>query len=117
MIVGDLVVDQAAFEARTGWQIQREGACKGGVCVQLPDDATPVAGSLDLGVVAPLLGMPVVVDEPHGVSAIGPETGITGRVLTTADAPELVLSDAHGNPFHLSSLLGQKVLLVAWASW
>ena len=25
--------------------------------------------------------------------------------------------DKDGNPFKLSSLLGQKVLLVAWASW
>jgi peroxiredoxin len=38
-------------------------------------------------------------------------------VLTTAVAPELELPDADGNPFRLSSLRGQKVLLVAWASW
>jgi peroxiredoxin len=38
-------------------------------------------------------------------------------MLTTATAPDLVLPDADGNPFHLSSLRGQKVLLVAWASW
>jgi len=37
--------------------------------------------------------------------------------LTTAVAPDLELPDVDGNPFRLSSLRGQKVLLVAWASW
>ena len=32
-------------------------------------------------------------------------------------APELELPDADGNTFKLSSLRGQKVVLVAWASW
>ena len=39
------------------------------------------------------------------------------RFLTTAVAPDLELPDFDGNPFRLSSLRGQKVLLVAWASW
>ena len=63
------------------------------------------------------LGMPLVHDTEHNVWALGPETNITGRALTTAHVPDVVLPDAHGNPFRLSSLLGQKVLLVAWASW
>ena len=49
--------------------------------------------------------------------ALGPASGPTGRALTTAIAPELELPDVDGNPFKLSSLLGQKVLLVAWATW
>ena len=31
--------------------------------------------------------------------------------------PEVVIPDADGNPFDVSTLRGQKVLLVAWASW
>ena len=61
--------------------------------------------------------MPLVADDAHGIWALGPETAVTGRALTTAVAPELELPDADGNPFRLSSLRGQKVLLVAWASW
>ena len=61
--------------------------------------------------------MPLVADAAHGLWALGPETAVTGRALTTAVAPELELPDADGNPFRLSSLRGQKVLLVAWASW
>jgi hypothetical protein len=62
------------------------------------------------------LGMPIIADETHGIWALGPES-LTGRALTTAAAPDLELSDAHGNPFRLASLHGMKVLLVAWASW
>ena len=47
---------------------------------------------------------------------VGTDVGAATSVWA-AVAPELELPDADGNPFHLSSLLGQKVLLVAWASW
>src|SRR5256885_9762544 len=56
-------------------------------------------------------GMPLVADAERGVWALGPETAVTGRALTTAVAPELELPDADGNLFKLSSLHGQKVLL------
>jgi cytochrome oxidase Cu insertion factor (SCO1/SenC/PrrC family) len=59
--------------------------------------------------------MPLVHDEAHGLWALGPESG--GRALTTAVVPEITLPDRNGNAFSLSSLRGQKVLLVAWASW
>jgi hypothetical protein len=117
MILDDLRVDPASFEARTGWAIKPEGACKGETCVPLPAEARASDGRLDVRAVAPLLGMPLVDDVAHGVSALGPETAITGRVFTTARAPDFELPDVDGNPFRLSSLLGKKVLLVAWASW
>jgi hypothetical protein len=117
MILDELAVDAGAFKRRSGWEIKPEGACKGDVCVPLPDSARRADGRLDVPVLAERLGMPLVSDDPHGVWALGPETAGGGRVLTTAEAPELELPDADGNPFKLSSLLGQKVLLVAWASW
>jgi len=117
MLIHGATIDEALFAKRTGWEIKPEGACKGEVCVPLPADARRGDGTLDVRVVAERLGMPLVPDEARGVSALGPETSVTGRALTTARAPELELPDADGNPFKLSSLLGQKVLLVAWASW
>ena len=86
-------------------------ACRFPPTARTPDDR------LDVHVVAERLGMPLVADEAHGLWALGPETAVSGRVLTTAVAPELTLPDLDGNPFQLSSLHGQKVLLVAWASW
>jgi hypothetical protein len=116
MILSGLTVDRSEFEARTGWEIKPEGACKGDECVLLPS-SVDVDGRLDARVLSDRLGMPLVADADAGVFALGPATQGTGRVLTSAVAPELTLPDADGNPFRLSSLLGKKVLLVAWASW
>lgn len=116
MILDQLALDPAALAARTGWTVKPEGACKGEVCVPLPENAGTGAGVLDATVVAERLGMPLLHDEGHEVWALGPAS-VTGRSLDTAVAPELVLPDVDGNPFRLSSLHGKKVLLVAWASW
>jgi hypothetical protein len=116
MILTDLHVDPEAFAAGTGWVVKPEGVCRAEVCVPLPSDARTDDDRLDVRVIADRLGMPLVHDEPHRFWALGPETR-TGRVLTSVEAPPLELPDFDGNPFRLSSLRGQKVLLVAWASW
>ncbi len=117
MILHDLEVDTHAFETATGWSIKPQGACKGEVCVPLPENVHAGNATVTVEPIAARLGMPLVRDDAHGVMALGPATAVTGRALTTAVAPDLELPDADGNPFKLSSLLGQKVLLVAWASW
>jgi hypothetical protein len=38
-------------------------------------------------------------------------------VLASVELPEITLPDRHGRPFSLQSLRGNKILLVAWASW
>jgi hypothetical protein len=116
MILTDLHVEPDAFAAGTGWVIKPEGACRAEVCVPLPSEARTGDDRLDVRVVADRLGMPLVDETDHGFWALGPETR-TGRALTSAEAPPLALPDFDGNPFRLSSLRGQKVLLVAWASW
>jgi hypothetical protein len=117
VIVNELEVDAAAFEAATGWAVRPEGACRGEVCVPLPSEASPAAGRLDLGVVARRLGMAIARDDEHGLLATGPETTTTGRALTSAHAPPLELPDLDGNLVSLADLRGQKVMLLAWASW
>lgn len=117
MILHDLKVDEHEFADRTGWTVKPEGACKGEVCVPLDPAVRDADGRLDVRVLAPLLGMPLVADDAHGVWALGPETAVTGKVLTSAVAPDLELPDADGKPFKLSSLRGKKVVMVAWASW
>ena len=117
MLTTSLEVETHTFEAASGWHIRPEGACNGDVCVPLPDEVRIDGGTrLRVDALAERLGAPLVHDERRGVYAMGPST-VTGRALTSAEAPELELPDLDGNPFRLSSLLGQKVLLVAWASW
>lgn len=109
MILDTLDIDADAFSAGTGWEIKQEGACKGEVCVPLPD-------GFSLENVADRLGMELVRDDATQLWALGPES-LSGRALVTAEAPELVLDDIDGTEFRLSSLRGQKVVLVAWAPY
>ncbi len=109
MITDSLDVSPEAFAAGTGWDIKPEGACKGEVCVPLPDGYSAAHA-------ADRLGMAMVTDEASGLTAFGPES-LGGRALTTAQAPEVILPDLDGNEFHLSSLRGKKVVVVAWAPY
>jgi hypothetical protein len=121
MILESTAVDLAAFAERTGWEIKPEGACKGDVCVPLGvavrTDGSTTAGSIDAAVLAERLGMALVADVEHGVYALGPESSPTGRALTTALAPDILLPDLSGNMFRLADLRGKKVVVVSWASW
>ena len=99
------------FAAGTGWQIKPQGACKGEVCVPL----APSAG-FDLVATAERLRMALVADERTGIWALGPES-LGDRSLVSATAPELVLDDLTGRTFRLSSLRGQKIVLVSWAPY
>ncbi|MDP9356268.1 MAG: hypothetical protein M3R02_13485 [Chloroflexota bacterium] len=112
MILETLEIDSAALERRTGWQIKPQGACKGDRCVPLPTTGTK---RIDARQLAGRLGMPLVHDESSGLWCLGPEAG--GRAFSDVQAPDLVLPDIHDRTFHLRSLRGSKVLLVAWASW
>lgn len=113
MILSEPRVQPEELERRTGWAIKPEGACKGDLCVPLPD---PGADVLDPEVLADRLGMPLVHDEAHDLWCLGPAT-VAGRTLESAEAPDLELPDRSGEPFALRSLRGQKVFLLAWASW
>ncbi len=122
MLLTSPTVTRAQFEAGTGWELKAEGACKGDVCIPLTE---PSAGGpddlVDAMSLAEQMGLPLVVDEPSGLTAIGPES-IGARTLATVDAPELTLPD-HRNPaaepeeFSLSSLRGRKVIMVAWSPY
>ncbi len=102
----------AELERATGWQLKPEGLCRDLRCVPFPNAS---ADDVALADVAGALGMPLVADEAAKLWALGPEAG--GKALDTAVLPEIELPDVDGRPFRLASLRGQKVLLVAWASW
>ena len=113
MILASLQTTASEFAAATTWELKPEGACKGDVCVPLAGAQT--SGTFDLRPVAERLGMALVHDSPTNTWAVGPAA--LGRALVDARDPDLVLPDVNGEAFALSSLRGQKVLLLAWASW
>jgi len=112
MILKSLSVPVGEFEKGTGWAIKPEGACLGEICVPLADAVTH--GNVDVEIVATRLGMPLV--HHSGVWALGPAS-LSGHTLPSAVAPELQLPDVNGKMFSLSSLRGQKVLIVSWAPY
>ena len=114
MILESLTPSLDRFEEATGWMLKPQGACRGEVCVPLPEVVHD--GRVDVAVVAERLGMPMVQSGGDGLWALGPAS-FGGHVLASAVAPELELPDLAGRPFRLSSLLGKKVLVVSWAPY
>ena len=110
MILENLEATAAQFHAWTGWEIKPEGACKGDICVPLGESA------FDLRATADRLGMALVHDAHKGVWALGPES-LGDRALLSAVTPDFTLPAYDGSQFRLSSLRGQKVVLVAWAPY
>src|ERR1700736_3511979 len=113
MILTSLRVDRDALARETGWEIKPEGACKVNICVPL--GAGAAAAALDANALAQALGMPLVQDAKHDIWSLGPESG--GKVLASADFLDLVLPTWEGDDFDFRSLRGQKIFLLAWASW
>lgn len=106
-------VDTVSFERETGWTFKPEGACKGDVCIPL--SAQPGA-TMDAVSIARDMGLPVATNAAHQLSAIGPES-IGSRALTSASLPDIRLPDLNGNEFSIRSLLGQKIIVYAWAPY
>lgn len=107
MIFTETSVEPGPFEAATGWALKPEGACRGDVCVPLPERS--------LEALASRLNMPLVAASPQGPWALGPET--RPQLYLGSQSPELRLPDWKGAVFDLRQLRGSKVLLVAWAPW
>jgi hypothetical protein len=116
MILDRLSLSADEFAFGTGWKLEPRGACFGEMCVPLAPGAIGSADRVDLEPVAQRLGMALVADPSEGLWALGPAT-VSGRALASAKAPELTLQTFDGEEFRLSSLLGQRVVMVAWSPY
>ncbi len=116
MLLHDLTIPRTSFEAGTGWKLEPDGACRGDVCIPLRDDVFVGDDDVDVTAIARQMQLPLVRDDEHRVAALGPWPG-TGRALVSAEAPELVLPDLDGHEFRLSSLRGQKVVILSWGPY
>ena len=117
MLLKSLSVSKSDFELGTGWSIKPEGACKGDICIPLPESSIDAdSGMLNVNEVASAMNLPLAHEPQAKLWAMGPDS-IGGRALSSAKAPELQLPDIDGNEFKLSSLKGKKVLVYAWAPY
>lgn len=127
MIVTASSMSATEFADLTGWERKPEGWCRGEICVPMPSGASAgtagtagvsgTADMIDVAAVAERLGMPYEVDHTHGVGALGPAT-VSGRALTDVRAHwPAGLIDRAGDRFDASSLVGRRIIMVAWASW
>jgi hypothetical protein len=107
MVTDSSEVDAAAFLSATGWELKPEGACRGDVCVPLPDRSLPE--------VARRLAMPLVHDEANGLWSLGP--AVEPILPVGGEAPDFALPDLAGQVHRLSEQRGRKVLILAWAPW
>ncbi len=115
MLVQSLNLPIEAVASGTGWKVRPEGACKGELCVPLPEGSVN-GDRVDVLALAARLGMAVIEDQANGRWAVGPET-FSGKALATTEAPDLQLESFDGRPFALSSLRGTRMVLVAWAPY
>ncbi|HIG61436.1 MAG TPA: hypothetical protein EYQ22_11185 [Gammaproteobacteria bacterium] len=113
MLLTSLKVSKNEFEKGTGWQLKPEGACKGDVCIPIPNSGND---TVDIKATAEAMNLPLVEAADAKLWALGPAS-IAGKALVTAEAPELSLPDVDGKVFNLSSLKGRKVLVYAWAPY
>lgn len=115
---GALVARTADLAGSIGWTLEREGLCRGDVCV--PTRTRPelrVDGGVDVRVVAELLRRPLVFDDDAGIGVLGESVETRAEQRAGRPLDGFTLTDADGAPFAWSSLGRKKKVLVAWASW
>ena len=108
------------LEARTGWALKPEGACRGEACVPLPrgrEAEFARDGRFNIAGLARHLGQPVLHDSPTSTWAIGESAEARAGALQSLQAPDFTLPDLAGRMHSLSDYRGKKVFLVSWASW
>jgi hypothetical protein len=117
---GDLWLPLERLRETTGWELKPHGLCAGEMCVPVPkgrEHEWATDDCFNLSAFARHLDQPVVHDDKANVWAFGDGGPSAGTGLSSAEAPDFALPDLDGTMHRLSGYRGQKVLLLAWASW
>ena len=115
---GDRVVlAPADLTHATGWEVKREGLCRGEVCVPVRDSLLQPGRPVDLSALAAALRRPLALDLDESAAYLGTSADDRGAELNSHRAPDFTLPDLDGRPHSLSDHRGRKVLLVFYASW
>jgi hypothetical protein len=119
-----LWLETSELKRLTKWELKPQGICRGDLCVPIPPGADAHftakrdgATYLNFTALADLMGKPWASDAKHRVWYFGPEAAQRGDALKSLQAPDFELPDLEGKPHRLSDYRGQKVFLLAWASW
>ena len=118
-IDGDRVgLSPDAVKTALGWDVEPEGLCREGMCIPVPPGSALVTpDGVDLQELASILDRPLALDAAERAAYLGVSSGERARVLASLRAPDFTLPDLEGRRHSLSQHRGQKVLLVAYASW
>lgn len=115
---GTVGLPSGGLKAALGWELKPEGLCRGAICVPLPAGSLPVTDAgIDLAALAAVLGRPLALDPDERAAFLGVPARERSRALASLDAPDFTLPDLAGRPHSLTDALGNKILLIAYASW
>lgn len=122
---GSLWIGADDIATVTGWTPKPIGLCRGDLCLTPSRDRDWMdeSGRVDLLAVAERLRLPVVHDKEHAVWSLGASAAQEAQTSDEQDpaapveAPDFELPDLDGKVHHLSDYRGNKVLLLAWASY
>jgi len=103
-------------ERVTGWTAKPQGMCKADECVPLPAGSTR-DGQVDVAAFWRWRSAPVLSSDAGDAWVLGESAQTRNQILLGETAPDFTLPDVAGTPRTLSSLRGNKVVLVTWASW
>jgi hypothetical protein len=108
----------ADVETALGWELKPAGLCQGGVCIPVRD-ATDLVNhdGVDLAGLAHALDRPLALDVDERSAYLGAAAAQRAAQLASLQAPEFTLPDLSGRMHSLSDYRGNKVLLIAYASW
>jgi hypothetical protein len=113
-----VLLDPADVKDVLGWEVHDGLLCNDMMCLPLADEAALTAGGgIDLEGFARALDRALAVDVGEGVAFLGASARERAQALGSQQAPDFTLPDLAGRPHTLAEHRGQKVLLVAWASW
>lgn len=121
----DLWLSLNDLERAAGWLLKPEGACLGDLCISLPeaqrerfvrDENTPAA-RFNLAELSRHLAMPSLYDEATDSWCFADAPAARSLAMASLEAPEFTLPDLAGKLHSLTEYRGQKIFMVAWASW
>ena len=100
-----------------GWELKPEGLCRAGVCIPVREAELVDADGVDLVALARALDRPLALDVEERSAYLGAPAAQRAAQLASLQAPEFRLPDLSGRMHALADYRGDKVLLVAYASW